>query len=104
MSLPPFPEPTDIIDSTNDERYVASGGWLISYEPTASFLVAYDGTLRIEDTMDGAKIASGDLYQRTVILIPNHPSSLDLPSPKTPTPILGPAPAPANGIPIQARA
>jgi hypothetical protein len=87
---------------------VRCGCWLISYRPTGAPLVAFDGTLRVECHSAG-RTASGDLYQRPVILVPlpvppplppGHGPVGPLPPPH---PVLLPGPNPANGIPILAR-
>ncbi|MBI5328604.1 MAG: hypothetical protein HZB80_10015 [Deltaproteobacteria bacterium] len=88
-------------------RNLRCGCYLTNYKPNSSPLVTYDGTLRVECHSNG-RTASGDLYQRPVILLP-----IPLPIPKPgfppkpfipkPKPILLPGPNPAAGIPILAR-
>ncbi|KAE8306219.1 hypothetical protein BDV41DRAFT_559404 [Aspergillus transmontanensis] len=75
-------------------RSVRQGCWLVNFQPIGSPLVAYDGTIRIEANA-GGRTASGDLYQRPIIILPPQP---DHPSGVT---VLGPRPSPAGGIPIQ---
>jgi hypothetical protein len=50
-------------------RSVRCGCWLLSYRPSGTPLVAFDGTLRVECHSAG-RTASGDLYQRRVIFLP----------------------------------
>jgi hypothetical protein len=113
--LPPLPDPITSDDEpsaalgregTTDEDLVAlprplphfrfrvlrAGCWLLNYTPVASPLVTFDGTLRVEKH-SGGRTASGDLYQRRLLFV-GRPR---------PIPLLGPAPNPANGIPIFAR-
>lgn len=73
-------------------RSIRCGCWLLNYTPVGSGLVTYDGTLRVE-CHDQGRTASGDLYQRRLRLLPWPPQL-----------VLGPAPNPAAGIPIFARA
>jgi len=75
-------------------RSVRAGCWLVNYTPTGSSVVSFDGTLRVEAHSAG-RTASGDLYQRPVILLPFPPGP--------PHPILLPGPNPANGVPILSR-
>lgn len=86
-------------------RRVRCGCWLISYRPTGSPTVAYDGTLRVECHRDG-RTASGDLYQRSLLLV-RDPGSIARaargPGLAAPIPVLGAAPRPADGIPILPR-
>lgn len=91
---PVFPRPL---------RSVRCGCWLLSYRPTGSALVAYDGTLRVECHSAG-RTASGDLYQRPVIFLPPVPTPVP-PVVRAPLarPILLPPPNPAAGIPILPR-
>jgi hypothetical protein len=75
-------------------RSVRQGCWLVNFQPIGSPSVAYDGTIRIEANAAG-RIASGDLYQRPIVILPpqpGHPSGMT---------VLGPGPSPADGIPIQ---
>ncbi|KAJ6131681.1 hypothetical protein N7471_006896 [Penicillium samsonianum] len=75
-------------------RSVRHGCWLVNFQPVGSPLVAYDGTIRVE-VNTGGRTASGDLYQRPIIMLPpqpGHPSGVT---------VLGPRPSPAGGIPIQ---
>jgi hypothetical protein len=105
----PLPRPIDPFEPTERLpirlRSIRCGCWLISYRPTGSRTVAYDGTLRVECHSDG-RTASGDLYQRRLLFIrepwpvPRPPFGPPLP---LPLPVLGPAPNPAKGIPIQPR-
>jgi hypothetical protein len=86
-------------------RDVRCGCWLLSYRPTGAPLLAYDGTLRVECHSAG-RTASGDLYQRPVIILPIPIPVPPLPGPIGPIsqrPILLSGPNPANGIPILAR-
>jgi len=75
-------------------RSVRAGCWLVNYAPTGSSVVSFDATLRVEAHSAG-RTASGDLYQRPVILLPFPPGP--------PHPILLPGPNPANGVPILSR-
>ncbi|HSA81610.1 MAG TPA: hypothetical protein VLE23_12385 [Geminicoccaceae bacterium] len=84
---------------------VRCGCWLLSYRPTGAPLLAYDGTLRVECHSAG-RTASGDLYQRPVVILPIPIPVPPLPGPIGPIPqrpILLSGPSPANGIPILAR-
>jgi hypothetical protein len=76
---------------------VRAGSWLLQYSPKGPGLVRFDGTLRVEAHSAG-RTASGDLYQRRVILLPPH-----LPVPPFRAPVLLPGPHPAHGIPVLAR-
>ena len=89
------------------------GSWLLSMRPTGpSGLVAYDGTLRVE-CHSGGRTASGDLYQRNVLVIANPGPLVPLPvplpglpgpiRPRPPFAVLAPAPSAAAGIPILPR-
>ena len=91
---------------------VRCGCWLIKYSPKGTPLVVYDGTLRVECHSAG-RTASGDLYQRQVLVLPPivvGPLPV-LPGPGPIVPIrdapLGPlllsGPNPASGIPILPR-
>ena len=85
---------------------VRCGCWLISYRPSGAPLVAFDGTLRVECHSAG-RTASGDLYQRPVIIL-RHSRSPSAPPRSGPgrssqRPILLSGPNPANGIPILPR-
>jgi hypothetical protein len=91
----PWPQPWPPIQI----RSLRCGCYLVSYQPNGSQLVKYDGTLRVECHNMG-RTASGDLYQRPVIWLPWPPGF----PPMFPRPILLPAPNPAFGIPILARA
>ena len=75
------------------------GSWLLNYTPTATLLTTYDGTLRVEDKGGSQRVGSGDLYLRPWSWIrppfPPFPPG----GPRTPIPVLGPPPNPANGIP-----
>lgn len=73
-------------------RSVRAGCWLLSYAPVTSPLIRYDGTLRVE-SVAGGRTASGDLYQRPLIVIGRRPVRS----------LLGAPPSPAAGIPIFAR-
>jgi len=73
-------------------RSIRCGCWLINYTPVGSGLVTFDGTMRVECHDDG-RTASGDLYQRRILLT-GFPPKL----------VLGPPPNPAAGIPILPRA
>jgi hypothetical protein len=74
---------------------IRCGCWLMSYRPLGPGLIAYDGTLRVECHSAG-RTASGDLYQRPVVLLPARP-------PLPPRPVLLAGPNPAQGIPILPR-
>jgi hypothetical protein len=114
-SLPPLPDllepedrgqaPTDREESGDNSpvplavpfpglqfKSLRAGCWLINYRPIASPFITFDGTLRVE-AHSGGRTASGDLYQRRMIIV-GQP---------VPVPVLGPPPNPANGIPIFAR-
>ncbi|KAJ9664083.1 hypothetical protein H2201_005323 [Coniosporium apollinis] len=69
-------------------RSVRRGCWLVNFKPTGAPLVSYDGTIRVEVNA-GGRTASGDLYQRRIVVLPGG------------VPTLGPGPNPASGIPIQ---
>lgn len=71
-------------------RSVRAGAWLVNYKPNNSLLLAYDGTIRVE-THSAGRTASGDLYQRPLVVIPGHP------------PVLANPPSPSGGIPILPR-
>jgi len=88
----PVPQPTPFPPFRL--RSVRAGCWLMNYTPTGSSFVSFDGTLRVEAHSAG-RTASGDLYQRRVILLPFPPGP--------PHPILLPPPNPANGIPVLSR-
>jgi hypothetical protein len=88
---PPFPFPLNF-------RSVRQGAWLVSYVPSNTTNVAYDGTIRVE-SQGATRTASGDLYQRPVIIIPAMP----FPFPRGPITLMLNPPDPAKGIPIQAR-
>ena len=97
MSSPPLPEPVAIASDSSDNQALRGGSWLISWRQSSELpWNAYDGTLRVEPTASGSRIASGDLYQRPFRIIsrPGRPS----------LPTLGAGPNPALGIPIQSRA
>lgn len=94
-------------------RSLRCGCYLVNYKPTTGFLTTYDGTIRVECHSAG-RTASGDLYQRPLIFIgptlaettiqPLQPAPALQPRPALqPFAVLGPAPNPANGIPIFAR-
>jgi len=87
-----IPRPRPIPHPAVNFRTVRSGCWLASFKPNQSPLRAYDGTIRVEANAAG-RTASGDLYQRPIVLIP--------PGSGRPTPVLRPPPNPAAGIPIQ---
>ena len=104
MASPPLPDSlpwkkTSVPDVSSDLnpgnapflRNIRQGCWLINYKPLNSPFVAYDGTMRVENRSSG-RMASGDLYQRPRVFV----------SPPHGGPLLGPAPDPANGIPVQA--
>lgn len=103
MMIPPLPdllssdavvgEAADGVILPPRFRTVRCGSWLINYRPAGAPLVSYDGTLRVECHRAG-RTASGDLYQRRVVL---------LPFPRPPRPILWPGPKPADGIPVLPR-
>jgi len=82
--IPVLPPPLNI-------HALRAGCWLIAYKPNSSALTAFDGTLRVE-THSAGRTASGDLYQRPIV-ITNFPLRV----------LLGAAPNPALGIPIQPR-
>ncbi|SAL79182.1 hypothetical protein AWB71_05845 [Caballeronia peredens] len=85
-------------------RTLRCGCWLLSYRPTGSSQVVYDGTLRVECHRAG-RTASGDLYQRNVRIFPLPPAFPDqgdnVLAPVRP--LLSNAPKPANGIPVLPR-
>ena len=84
-------------------RSVRCGCWLLNYTPSASLLVTYDGTLRVECHADG-RTASGDLYQRRVLLLPVPRPLPPIVGPPVPArPIQAPPPSPAAGIPVLPR-
>lgn len=88
-------------------RSVRCGCYLINYSPAGLPLTTYDGTLRVE-CHSGGRTASGDLYQRRIILLPiltTPAASTVAPSVSilAPRVILGPPPNPAAGIPILPR-
>lgn len=86
-------------------RSVRCGCWLISYRPSGSALIAYDGTMRVE-CHNAGRTASGDLYQRPLAFlgpIPISSSVLTSPVPGPARPILLAPPSPAAGIPILPR-
>ena len=90
----PFPFPIRI-------RAVRQGAWLVNYVPSNTTNVAYDGTIRVETHGNGAtRTASGDLYQRPVLIIPTLPFPFPRGVPRT---IMLNAPDPSKGIPIQSR-
>src|SRR4051812_6202089 len=106
--FPPLPEPLPEFPETTDApplgpvtlpqpiriRSVRCGCWLLNYKPIGTSPVSFDGTLRVECHSAG-RTASGDLYQRPIILLPNPPGP--------PRPVLLPGPNPADGIPILSR-
>jgi len=96
-ALPAQPQPGPIVTVPPilPIHSVRCGCWLISYRPSTLATVAYDGTLRVECHSAG-RTASGDLYQRPVLILPGIP-------PRPPRTILGPSPNPSAGIPILAR-
>ncbi|MGF1547171.1 MAG: hypothetical protein ACFCUG_07575 [Thiotrichales bacterium] len=96
--LQPLPHIDPVLFPPIRLRSVRCGCYLINYKPTGSALVSYDGTLRVECHSAG-RTASGDLYQRRLILLPILPGFPQRPS----APILFPGPSPAAGIPILAR-
>ena len=92
-------------------RSVRCGCWLVSYRPRGAPLIVYDGTMRVECHSAG-RTASGDLYQRPVVLLPIPVPPIPIPPPippvppvphPAPRPVLLSGPNPANGIPILAR-
>lgn len=87
----PFPRPPIQL------RSLRCGAYLVNYSPSGSSLVTYDGTLRVE-CHNAGRTASGDLYQRPVIFLPNPGFP-----PRPPRPVLLPGPNPAAGIPILPR-
>lgn len=90
----PWPRPWPPIQ----RRSLRCGCYLVNYKLNGSSLVMYDGTLRVECHNNG-RTASGDLYQRAIILLPHIPGSPRI----LRGPILLPGPNPAAGIPILAR-
>jgi hypothetical protein len=71
---------------------IRGGAWLATFHPSNSSLTVYDGTIRVEGYATGAgggRIVSGDLYQRSIRILPHSPG-----------PIVEPGPRPQNGIPI----
>ncbi|MFT3717351.1 hypothetical protein [Pseudorhodoferax sp.] len=97
----PFPKPPIL-----RLRSVRCGCWLVSYRPAGSPFVAYDGTLRVE-CHDAGRTASGDLYQRPLLVLQPSPAvpvaGRPLPIVRPPISLLGNPPNPANGIPILPR-
>lgn len=79
----PTPQPSPPLSSLH------SGCYLINYSPNVDAMVSYDGTLRV-DTATGRLIASGDLYQRDIVVPDDSGSPI----------ALAPPPDPAAGIPI----
>jgi hypothetical protein len=73
-------------------KSLREGCYLINYKPSSGFFTSYDGTIRVE--ANGGRTASGDLYQRPIILV-NTPTG--------PLITLANPPNPASGIPILAR-
>jgi len=73
-------------------RSVRAGCWLLNYSPTASPLISYDGTMRVESVF-GGRTASGDFYQRPQFVIAQRPIRI----------VLGAPPNPSAGIPVFAR-
>jgi hypothetical protein len=122
MNAPPLPDPLSRVeasrasDSTDGPvpppivfpppafpfpllpRIVRQGAWLVNYIPSNTTNLAYDGTIRVE-SQGTNRVASGDLYQRPVIILPGLP----IPLPRSPITIMLNPPDPAKGIPIQAR-
>ncbi len=93
VTFPPFPFPFPFNFKT-----VRQGAWLVNYVPSNTTNVAYDGTIRVE-SHGATRTASGDLYQRPVIVIPSWP----FPIPGPPLTFMLNGPDPAKGIPIQSR-
>ena len=91
QASPPLPDPVPaaLQRSAADTRPLAPGCYLIGYSSNVDAMVGYDGTLRV-DAATGQLIASGDLYQRDVVV----PDAPELPVE------LAPSPDPAAGIPI----
>jgi hypothetical protein len=88
-------------------RSLRCGCYLVNYKPNGSSLVTFDGTMRVECHGSG-RTASGDLYQRPILWLPNPPRIPPFPPfppfpPLPPIPILLPGPNPASGIPILSR-
>lgn len=73
-------------------RSVRAGCYLLNYAPTASPLTSFDGTMRVESFF-GGRTASGDLYQRPLLIISQLPLRTVMSAP----------PNPANGIPVFSR-
>ena len=124
LSMPPLPDylppeggmdddPTVVIQPIPTRpippvqlRSIRCGCWLVAYKPVGAGLVAYDGTMRVECHSAG-RTASGDLYQRPVIVV-QQPPLLPLPgqpapAPRPPLAFLGNPPNPSAGIPILPR-
>lgn len=85
-------------------RSVRCGCYLINYTPSASGLVTYDGTLRVECHSNG-RTASGDLYQRRVMVLAPSLGVSGYPrlASGSSRVVLLSGPNPASGIPILAR-
>jgi hypothetical protein len=96
IPTPPFPSATPI--PIPHFRTLREGCYLLNYTPMGSKFVIYDGTMRV-DREGTNTTASGDLYQRQMIILPPKPGFPPIIFP----PIPGPGPNPASGIPIFAR-
>jgi hypothetical protein len=84
-------------------RTLRAGCYLVNYSPSLSIFTTYDGTIRVEANASG-RTASGDLYQRPIIILPSFPVNPRPPIVPTKQKILlGPSPDPTKGIPILAR-
>jgi hypothetical protein len=83
-------------------RSLKCGCYLVNFTPVGHALVSYDGTMRVECHDDG-RTASGDLYQRPLILLPHPFPKLAQLLSKPPKLVLAPAPNPKDGIPIFSR-
>jgi hypothetical protein len=97
----PLPPPTTFLTPLHFPRrfkIVRQGAWLVKYIPSNTTNVAYDGTIRVE-SHGATRTASGDLYQRPVLIIPGWP----FPTPRPPFTIMLNGPDPSKGIPIQSR-
>jgi hypothetical protein len=112
MPGPPLPDhlPTAELSAASDTNdgqpaalpvqfnVVRQGAWLVNYSPSNNPFVVFDGTIRVE-SQGATRTASGDLYQRPVMIIPGPRNRVSPPPP----PVLASAPDPIKGIPIQSR-
>jgi hypothetical protein len=82
----PLPDPLPGMPQGGHECALLPGCYLINYMPTATFDLAYEGTLRVETTA-GRTTASGDLYQRLFDEQANPVGFVSSPDPKAGIPI-----------------